>query len=268
MIKQLFLVSVISVLIMLVIMYFFQRHLIYFPAKLMPTRQLFAANDMQEVSLTTEDKLHLLAWYKPAHVGMPTLIYYHGNAGHIGYRMPFARYFLKEGYGVLLVEYRGYGGNQGRINEQGLYLDGKAAIKFMQAQGVPTKDLILYGESLGTGVATKISSQYQVCALILQSPYTSLTALSKTHYPWLPIGPWDKFDSLSRMKEIKIPLLILHGKQDRIVPYQQGLTLYQHANQPKELIDFVAKGHNDLWDRQFFGIINNFIRTYCNFKTS
>ncbi|STX50091.1 Bem46 protein [Legionella busanensis] len=268
MLKQTLIFLITFIIVALVSMYLLQRQFIYFPARLMPIRQFFAANDMAEIYLKTEDRLKLLSWYKPAEPGMPTIIYYHGNAGHIGYRMPFIRYFLNEGYGVLLVEYRGYGGNEGKINERGLYLDGQAAIKFLLEQGILLSKIILYGESLGTGVATKIGSQYKVCAVILQSPYTSLSALAKVHYPWLPIPVRDKFDSLKRIQEVTSPILILHGLQDNIVPYAQGLELYKKANEPKEFIDFEKRGHNDLWNMQFFGIINKFIHKHCLFRAS
>ncbi|MGQ3889569.1 alpha/beta hydrolase [Legionella sp. CNM-1927-20] len=268
MLKQNLVFLLIFIILVMVSMYLLQRQFIYFPARVMPIRQFFAADDMQEVYLNTEDKLKLLAWYKPAQSDMPTIIYFHGNAGHIGYRMPFIRYFLNEGYGVLLVEYRGYGGNEGKINEQGLYLDGQAAIKFLQEQGILLPKIILYGESLGTGVATKLGTQYKVCAIILQSPYTSLSALARVHYPWLPIPLRDKFDSIKRINEITAPVLILHGRQDNIVPYAQGLELYNKANEPKEFIDFEKRGHNNLWDKQFFDIINKFIYKHCLFKTS
>jgi uncharacterized protein len=246
------------------LIYVSQRQLIYFPVKERPSRQIFHAEDMQEISLHTADNLRLNAWYKPATSQQPTLLYLPGNAGHIGFRMPLARQFLAAGFGVLLLEYRGYGGNKGRPTEQGLYNDGRAAMQFLQQQGVHASHLALYGESLGSGVATKLATEFPICALVLQSPFTSLSAIARYHYPWIPIKPWDRFDSLARISSIKAPLLILHGKQDRIVPFSEGLALFHAANEPKRFVPFANKGHNNLWNNYFVNTIKKFIKTHCS----
>jgi fermentation-respiration switch protein FrsA (DUF1100 family) len=246
------------------IVYFFQRNYMYFPSKEVPRRESFQANDMQVVAIETKDGLILHSWYKPAAPGQPTILYLHGNAGHIGYRMPLAREFISAGFAILLLEYRGFAGNKGMPSEKGLYLDGEAGLLFLEQQGISPEKIVLYGESLGTGVATYLAQRASVCALILQSPYTTMRNLARYHYPWILIPPWDKYDSLGRIATIKTPLLILHGEQDRIVPYKQALLLYQHANEPKKLIGFPAHGHNDLWTLDFSRKVIDFIRTYCS----
>mgnify|MGYP000219770257 CR=1 FL=1 len=264
MIKQLLTVSFFVFLFFTITLYVFQRHLIYFPAKEMPSRKEFHAEDMQKINLKTKDGLVLNAWYKPASLNRPTLLYLHGNAGHIGYRMPLTRQFLSAGLGVLLLEYRGYGGNPGRPTEQGLYKDGQAAIQFLQQQGINSSRLALYGESLGTGVATKLATEYPVCALVLQSPFTSLPAVARYHYPWIFVPPWDKFDSLSRIGSLRVPLLIIHGKEDDLVPFSQGLALYREAMEPKKLLGIENKTHYDLWDLNFSNQVISFIKTSCS----
>ncbi len=264
MIKQVLVVSLFVLLFTTLLMYLLQRHLIYFPAKEVPDRNIFHADDMEQVHLLTSDGLYLNAWYKPASGNQPTLLYLHGNAGHIGYRMPLTRQFLAAGLGVLLLEYRGYGGNKGRPTEEGLYIDGRAAVHFLQGKGVSPHHLVLYGESLGSGVATKLGTEFQICAMVLQSPFTSLPALARYHYPWVVIGTWDKFNSLARIARINAPLLILHGKVDEIVPFSQGAELYKQANEPKQLMAFENKGHNDLWDAQYARKVIEFIRLYCS----
>ncbi|KTD22748.1 Bem46 protein [Legionella lansingensis] len=263
MIKQLLLIFSIIFIIWMVILYFFQRNLLYFPAKEMPSREAFQAEDMQLVHIKTQDGLTLYSWYKAALPHKPTLLYFHGNAGHIGYRMSLVRQFLLAGFGVFLLEYRGYGGNEGQPSELGLYQDGEAALRFLQQQGIPPSRLVLYGESLGTGVVTHLATQFRVCAVVLQSPYTSMSKLARYHYPWVFIPPWDKFDSLARISKIKSPLLILHGTHDAIVPHQQALLLFQRANDPKELISLPGRGHNDLWDDGFSQKVVKFIETHC-----
>lgn len=261
--KQVLLITAI-VLITLLLIYVFQRHLIYFPATEQPLRQNYSAEDMTLIKIPVSKDIILSSWYRPSQDKKPTILYLHGNAGHIGYRMPLARSFISAGFGVLLLEYRGYGGNPGKPTESGFYQDGRAAMLFLQQQGVDAHDIVLYGESLGTGVATKLATEFKTCALILQSPYTSLTALARYHYPWLPPLPlMDKYDSLSRIQDIHTPLLIVHGKEDNVVPFQQALTLFEKANQPKEQIEFPTKGHHDLWDDNFSELLINYIHKTC-----
>jgi len=246
-------------------MYLFQRQVIYYPSRETPKRRDYQAMDMQVVGLTTADGLQLHAWYKVAQINQPTLLYLHGNAGNIGNRIGFARQFIHAGFGLLLLEYRGYGGNKGRPTEKGLYEDGRAGLQFLQQQGVKPKSIVLYGESLGSGVATKLAQEIRSCAVVLQSPYTSLTELARYHYPWLLfLKTWDKFDSMSRIASIQAPLLILHGKKDDIVPFSQGVALFQRAHNPKEILSFELYGHNDLSSAPGFAEkVIEFVKLHC-----
>lgn len=246
------------------VLYALQRSFIYLPAKVTPQRAAFGAEDMEKVELQTEDGLSLLAWYKAARQGMPTLVYFHGNAGHIGYRMPIARKLMEAGIGVLLVEYRGYAGNPGRPSEKGFYRDGEAAMQFLSKRGLQPEEMVLYGESIGSGVATYLAVNLPVCAVVLQAPMSSLTRIARFHYPWLPFSPWDKYDSLKRINQIEAFLLILHGKRDRVVPYEEGEKLFAKAVEPKNMISFTDRGHNDLWDDTYFQKIIDFVKTHCS----
>ena|SRR3990167_4209175 len=262
--KQLIIVFCLSLCVSVLFLYKFQRRLIYFPAQQTPLLRNHHATDMTVVPLQTQDKLILTSWYKPAINKQPTLLFLHGNAGHIGYRMPLARQFINVGFGVFLLEYRGYGGNKGLPTESGLYEDGRTALHFLYQQGVKPEEIVLYGESLGTGVATKLAAENPICAVILQSPFTSLTSLSRYHYPWLIIKPWDRFDSLARIKQIHAPLLVLHGNRDQVVPFTEGLTIFNQANEPKKMLQFDNRNHNDLWGVQGFSEeIIRFVRAYC-----
>jgi len=252
------------IIIGIVMFYFLQRTLVYAPSKITPERQAFQAKDMRVIQLATHDGLTLHSWYKPAQKTKPTVVIFHGNAGHIGTRMPLARHLITEGFGVLLLEYRGYGGNPGSPTEQGLYHDTRAAMKFLKEEHVTLQNTVLYGESLGTGVATHVATQYpNTCALILQSPYTTMADLGRHHYAWIPIEPWDKFDSMSRIHTIHMPLLALHGTNDTIVPYAQGIALFEKANQPKQWIELPGQGHGDLWQPDFLSTVTAFINLHC-----
>lgn len=249
--------------VLLAVLYSLQRTLIYFPNKNKPERSTYHADDLSAVTLTTDDGLSLLSWYKAAQQDKPTIVYFHGNAGHIGNRMPIARQFLEQGLGILLVEYRGYGGNPGYPTEKGFYKDAEAAIHFLLNKNIKSKQLILYGESIGSAVAIYIGQHYPVCALILQSPMTSLTDLARYHYPWLPPIVWDKFNSVKRIDKLSDPLLFLHGTADQIVPFRQAKRLFKQANGPKQFISFDDKGHNNLWDEAYYQQIIQFIKANC-----
>lgn len=245
-------------------MYLWQRHMIYLPAHEKPDLSEYQVEGMYEITLSTKDGLQLYAWYKPASEQQPTILYFHGNAGHIGYRIPLARRFIEAGLGVLLLEYRGYGRNEGYPSEQGLYRDAEAAMHFLKEQNVSADKVILFGESLGSGVAVHTAVEYPVCAVILQSPFTSMSDLARYHYPWAVLKPWDRFESLSKIDSIRAPLLILHGERDRIVPFAQARTLYQKAHQPKKIHAFEQGGHNNLWQMHtFVEEILRFARQYC-----
>lgn len=261
MLKQLLLVVFLLILALL-ITYSLQRSFIYYPSAETPNREDFHAQDMQVIKIPVADGLTLNAWYKPSVAHKPVILYLHGNSGHIGYRMHLARQFLSAGFGILLLEYRGYGGNPGKPTESGLYEDGRAAMRFLQHED-QHQQIVLYGESLGTGVATQLATEFPSCALVLQSAYTSLTALARYHYPWLPLPLMDKYDSLSRIQEIHAPILMLHGKLDEVVPYSQGLMLFNLANQPKQWVEFPTKGHHDLWSDHFIHTVIHFINSYC-----
>ena len=264
MIKQIIICGCLVLVVFTVLLYFFQRHLIYFPTRQTPRMQDYQADDLALVSLRTDDGLVLKAWYKPAILHKVTVLYLHGNAGHIGFRMPLARQLINAGFGVLLVEYRGFGGNPGYPSEQGLYQDGRAGLRFLQQRGVQSQHVILFGESLGTGVATELAVEYPVCAVVLQSPFTSLVSVARYHYPWLFIKPWDRFDSANRVQEIHAPLLILHGKKDHVVPYAEGVELYNRALEPKEIVSFDEGTHNNLWgDKDFSKKVFHFLKTRC-----
>src|SRR6516162_4970605 len=198
-------------------LYLFQRQLLYFPDRARPELLGLEKLGVREVILTTEDGLSLLSWYLPARPGRPVIAYFHGNGGHIGYRVERLLRFAREGYGMLMAEYRGYGGNPGAPSETGFYADGRAALAFLDREGVAPSRLVLYGESLGSGVAVALAVQHQVAAVILEAPPTSVAEVAQCHFPFVPAARMvtDRFDSLSRIGMVKAPILVLHGERDR-----------------------------------------------------
>jgi hypothetical protein len=208
---------------------------------------------MSEVRLHTDDGLDLLAWHQPAAQGRATILYLHGNGGHIGYRGDRVRPFIEAGFGVLLVEYRGYGGNPGRPSEQGLMSDARAALAFLDAAGAPSAATVLYGQSLGSTVAVAIAAEraaagQPVAALVLEAPLSSVSDVAAHHYPWVPVR-WllkDRFEALARIAQVGAPVLIIHGEADDIVPIRYGRALFEAAAEPKEAGWIRGGGHEDL----------------------
>jgi len=244
-------------------LYLIQRELIYHPSKSLPSPAISGAADMSVVRVTTKDGLTLTSWYRPAQEGQPTILYFHGNGGNIAGRGSKVRPYLDAGYGVLLVGYRGYGDNPGRPNEQGLYADGRAHLNFLKEQNIEPEQWVMYGESLGTGVAVQMALEMatgergQVSpparAVVLEAPFSSLADAAQAHYPYVPARYLikDRFDSLAKIKQIKSPLLIINGDLDGVIPPDQGHRLFKAAAMPKVSHWIAGAGHNNLYD---FGV--------------
>jgi uncharacterized protein len=229
-------------------LFLFQRQLLYFPDKTRPDLAGLERLGVHELVLTTEDRLSLLSWYLPPRPSRPVIVYFHGNGGHIGYRYERLLRFAREGYGVLMLEYRGYGGNPGSPSETGFYADGRAALAFLEREGIAANRLVLYGESLGSGVAVALAAEHEIGALVLEAPPTSVAEVAQCHFPYVPTARMviDRFDSLSRIGKIKAPILVLHGERDRVVPVRFGRTLFKAAPEPKEGWFAPEAGHEDL----------------------
>jgi fermentation-respiration switch protein FrsA (DUF1100 family) len=229
-------------------LYVFQRNLLYFPGPGRPELGDLAALGVREITLKTADEVSLLSWYLPPRDGHPVIAYFHGNGGHIGYRAERLRGFARHGYGVLMAEYRGYGGNPGTPSEAGLVADGAAALDFLAAEGIAPCRIVIYGESLGSGVAVPLAAERKVAGLILEAPFTSVAEVAQYHYSFIPASALvrDRFDSLARIGDVRAPILVLHGERDRVVPVRFGRALFDAAPEPKELWLAREAGHEDL----------------------
>ena len=221
------------------------------------------AAGMEVVVYETADGLALNGWYRAARDGRSTLVYFHGNAGHLGDRAFLARPYLEAGYGVLLAGYRGYGGNPGRPSEEGLYADGRAAVAWLADAGVPPDRRVLFGESLGTGVAVQMAAEDEIAGLILQSPFTSVVEVGQDAVPWFPVSllMTHRFDSLSKIPQITAPLLLIHGEADRVIPIRFGRRLFEAAPEPKTAHFVPGAGHNDLYRFGTSEIVIAFLET-------
>lgn len=244
-----FLVSLVTIYLLVVAgMFLLQRHMLYYPNRNRPNPAMAGLPNLEEITLTTSDGLALLSWYIPAKNNRPTIVYFHGNSGHIGYRANVVAPYVAAGYGILLLEYRGYGGNPGKPTEQGLYTDAQAALDFLQDKHLQNQCIIVYGESLGSALAVEVATDIPVGGLILQSAFSSVADVAKQHYPFLPVDLLlkDRFDTIGKISQLDVPILFLHGTKDRIVPMKFGKKLYDQANAPKKFIFFRGASHNDL----------------------
>jgi uncharacterized protein len=242
----------------------FQRDLMYFPDGLprVPPSYYEMLDGVQEVSFTTADGLELVSWYAPAPANRPTVVLFHGNGGSLRGERYRLKHFKDAGLGVLLLAYRGYSGNGGSPSEQGLYADARAALDWLQTNGVDGRSIVLYGISLGSGVATKMAAEREVGAVVLESPYTSTVDVAAWRFPVVPVS-WlmeDRFESLARIGSITEPVLVIHGDKDFVVPQRFGKQLFEAANEPKQGFWPHGVGHNDVFDNGGFDTALEFIR--------
>ena len=228
--------------------YIVQRQLQYFPDRRMYSPPEGGVPEMSVVRFNTADGVQLISWHHAAAAGAPTVVHFPGNGGNIAGRGVAARPWIDADYGVLLVGYRGYGGSDGRPTEEGLYADGRAAIAYLRGRGVPARRIVLYGESLGTGVAVKMAVEHEVGAVILEAPFTSAVDVGARAYPILPVR-WlmkDRYESLRRIAAVDAPLLIVHGVDDRTIPVAHGRSMLAAAREPKQGVFIAGAGHDDL----------------------
>jgi uncharacterized protein len=227
--------------------YLAQRSLMYFPDKTHVTPAEAGLSEAKEVPVTASDGVQVALWHVPPQDDKPVIVYFHGNGGSLRYRVPRFRKLIDAGIGLVALEYRGYGGSPGSPSEQGFIADGQAAYRFAAAH-YPAQQLVLWGESLGSGVAVAVAAEQPVGRVILEAPFTSAVALGAQHYWYLPVRLLmkDQFHSDSRIGKVTAPLMIMHGVHDRTVPYAMGERLFELANQPKHLVRFLDGGHDDL----------------------
>ena len=238
--KKMYILSIIGLafatyLIFTFILYYYQRSLLYYPSV-----NNYSGDELNvsisKVKIKTSDNIELLSWYHAKDIKKyKTILFLHGNAGSLENRINKINHFNDIDVNFLIISWRGFSGNKGKPTENGLYIDAKSAVDWLLNKGVNKKNIIIYGESLGTGVATEISQNENFAGIILESPFTSMVAAGKSKYPIFPIGLLlkDKYESDKKIKNIKSPILIMHGEDDRIVPFWMGKKLYELANQPK-----------------------------------
>ncbi len=244
---SLFITLVVIYGVLLVGMTVFQRKLMYKPVAedIVPAHHGLVG--FEDIQIKSDDGTKLHLWYHEAKNGRPTIIYFHGNAGHLGDRAGLFAALAERGLGVAAVGYRGYGKSHGNPHEKGIYADARASVKWVKSRGIGMSNIAFYGESLGTGVAVMMATEFQPKYLFLQAPYTSVVNRAAEMYWFVPVR-WlirDHFDSLSRIHKIKTPLMIFHGRMDPVIPIKHAQTLMERAVEPKRAIFFDTVQHTD-----------------------
>lgn len=227
--------------------WFLQRQLMYHPDPVRTPPDIFGLNGVDEITFKTPDGARIISWWAKARPGKPTILYFHGNAGTLATRGERVRKYQEQGFGIFMMTYRGYGGSSGQPSEWANVRDAKQAYDLLVRNGVSPKHIVLYGESLGSGVATQVAADKEVAGLILDAPYTTMVDVAELHYPYLP-ARWfmiDRYLTKKFIKDIRAPLLIVHGEDDSIIPVAMGRALFDMAKAPKEIATYPGAGHAD-----------------------
>jgi fermentation-respiration switch protein FrsA (DUF1100 family) len=229
--------------------YLAQRKLMYFPDSSRTSPAAVGLPEVEERVLKTPDGARVIAWYGKARPGQPTLLYFHGNGGSLAIRAERIRRFMAEGWGVYMMTYRGYGGGTGSPSEVNNVADARLAYGALVEEGVAPASIIAYGESLGTNIATRVAVERPVGGLILDAPYTAIVDVAAGAYPFLPVRYFlsDRYETNRYIARVKVPLLILHGERDPVIPVAMGKELYRLANEPKRIVLFPNGHHSDLY---------------------
>ncbi len=244
----------------------FEASFIYFPSLLLEATPADFGLPFEEVRLTAEDGVGIHAWLLPLPQAKRTVLFAHGNAGNISHRLDRARRLRSRlGVEVLLFDYRGYGRSEGSPDEPGTYRDAAAAHRYLtETRGLDPKRLVLFGESLGSAVALELALTRAAGALVLESPFTSIPDMARVVLPFLPLGPLlrTRYDNLAKVGGLRVPLLVLHGDRDEVVPFAQGRRLFEAAPEPKRFFAIPGAGHNDTYlagGEAYWGVLEEFL---------
>jgi len=233
------------------VMMLFEKQLIYIPHRQLELTPAEVGLAADEVFLTTEDRVRIHGWYLPVRGSRRVVLVCHGNAGNISHRLDRALLIQsKLGADVFLFDYRGYGRSEGSPDEQGTYRDARAAYRYVtDDRGLDPDRIVLFGESLGAAVALQLALESRAGAVVLESPFASVPAMARALYPFLPLAPVvrTRYDNLAKIAGLRLPLLVLHGERDEIVPFSQGRQVFEAAPGPKRFFSIARAGHNDTY---------------------
>ena len=259
-IKSFFLLILIYVGITVVI-YFYQRKLLYHPFSTQITGEGLIHN-FETINFKTPDNLLLKGWFHLKDSKKKTILFLHGNAGNLDNRIDKLNFLGNMDINFLIISWRGYSGNPGNPSETGLYKDALGGIEWLNKKGISNDRIILYGESLGTAIATEVAQNENFAGIILEAPFTSMVDMGQKIYPIFPVKFLlkDKYESKNKIKNIKSPILVLHGRKDKIVPFYMGEKIFEMANSPKFKYFTDLDDHMMNFDEKLVNEIDLFIR--------
>jgi uncharacterized protein len=237
-----------------------QRSLMYFPTTRRTAPAAAGLPQATEVVLDTSDGEKVIAWYVPPQPGRPIVLFFHGNGDSLAGRAGRFRELTASGVGLLALSYRGYAGSTGQPTEDGLHRDAMAAYDFAAARYSPDR-IVLWGFSLGSGVAVALAAGHPIAKLVLEAPYTSTAAVAASIYPFAPVRLLmkDQFHSDERIQTVKAPILIVHGDHDQAIPMSFGERLFALAPEPKRFVRIPRGGHDDLENYGVVAVVLNFL---------
>ena len=241
-----------TLLVLTTLMLAFERQLIYFPSRVLDLEPEDLGLEHEEVFLAADDGVRIHAWLLPVAGARRLVLVCHGNAGNVSHRLDRARQMQRRlGVSVLLFDYRGYGRSEGSPDEEGTYRDARAAYRYaVETKGIRPEAIVLFGESLGAAVAAQLALETPARALVLESAFTSIPDMARAAYPFLPpVGPLirTRYATVAKARRLTLPLLMLHGERDDIVPLAQGRRVFEAAGGPKRFVTIAGAGHNDTY---------------------
>ena len=222
-------------LLIVVFVFFYQRNLLYHPFE--NNYSTHQTNfPYEEVFIPAFSGNNLKGWFHKKDIyNKKTLVFFHGNAGDLQNRIYKLNLIKDFDINFLIVAYRGFSGNKGKPTEAGLYEDARSTLNWLTKQNIKENKIIIYGESLGTGVSIEVAQNKKFAGIILESPFTSMVDAGKFYYPYLPVSLLlkDRYETVKKLKNISSPILVMHGKKDKIVPFHMGEQIFEKANEPK-----------------------------------
>ncbi len=256
-----FLILLFLYIFVIIFLFFYQRKLLYHPSENNYLDETSLNHNIEKKFIQSENKL--VSWYFEKNSDYKTILFFHGNAGKLDNRVYKLNELSKLEINYLIIAYRGFSGNEGKPTESGLYEDAKSAKIWLNNNGVKDKDIILYGESLGTAVAVDLASKNKFAGIILESPFTSMTRLAQKYYPIFPVKIIlkDKFDSINKIQKINSPLLVMHGEEDTIVPFSMGVEIFEKSNTQKSKYFIKNDDHMMNFDQNLISEIQKFIKS-------
>jgi fermentation-respiration switch protein FrsA (DUF1100 family) len=234
-------------LLVSVSLYYRQDSMLFFPEKVIRQTPKSIGLEYEEVSLTTKDGVVISGWYIPAGDEKGVVLFCHGNAGNVSDRLDSIKIFHDLRQSVLIFDYRGYGRSGGTISEKGTYLDAEAAWDYLtEVRHKSAGEITIFGRSLGGAIAAETALRKRPVCLVLESTFMSVPAIARKYYPWLPVGLIAKYRyaTLDKIGLIRCPKLIIHSKEDEIIPFEHGRKIYEKAVPPKEFLE-IKGGHNE-----------------------